>query len=129
MAVSAKQLMDEARQTVPEVSASEVHERMQRGELAILVDVREPDEWAKGHVQGAVHIPRGLMEWKADPTTPNHDPALVENADRPVVVMCASGGRSLLAAKVLRDMGYQDVSSLAGGFTDWSSAGLPVATN
>lgn len=126
MSVSAKQLVDEARLTVSEVSPTETHERLGRGEVAVLVDVREPAEWEKGRVPGAVHIPRGLVEWMADPSYPNHDPRLAGRSDQPVVVMCASGGRSLLAARTLRDMGFQNVASLAGGFAEWAAAGLPV---
>lgn len=126
MSVTAKQLVDEARLAVPEVTAAETYQRLQRGELAILVDVREPAEWAKGHAPDAVHIPRGLLEWMADGTHANHEPRLTGCADEAVVVMCASGGRSLLAARTLREMGYRDVASLAGGIADWASAGLPI---
>lgn len=126
MSVTAEQLVDEARLAVPEVAAAETYRRLQGGELAILVDVREPAEWDKGHVPEAVHIPRGLLEWKADAGYANHEPRLVGCTDQPVVVMCASGGRSLLAARTLREMGYRNVSSLAGGLTDWANSGLPV---
>lgn len=126
MSVTATQLVDEARLAVPEITAADTYQRLQRGDLALLVDVREPAEWDKGHAPNAVHIPRGLLEWMADATYANHEPRLAGCTDRAVVVMCASGGRSLLAARTLREMGYRDVSSLAGGFADWASAGLPV---
>lgn len=126
MSITANQLVDEARLTIPEIAASETFARLRREEVAILVDVREPAEWEKGHAPGAVHIPRGLLEWMADPTYANHDQRLAACSDKPVVVMCATGGRSLLAARVLRDMGYRDVSSVAGGFQDWVTAALPV---
>ena len=129
MSVTATQLVDEARLAVPEISPSDAYQRLQRGELAVLVDVREPAEWAKGHAPGAVHIPRGLLEWMADTTYPNHQPRLADCVDQPVVIMCASGGRSLLAARTLREMGYRDVSSLAGGFAEWAAADLPVETD
>lgn len=126
MFVTAKQLVDEARVAVPEVTATETYQRLQRGELAVLVDVREPAEWEKGHAPDAVHVPRGLLEWMADGTYAGHEPRLAGCAGGAVVVMCASGGRSLLAARTLREMGFRDVSSLAGGFADWAGAGLPV---
>ena len=126
MSVTAKQLVDEARLAVPEVTVADTYERHQRGELAIVVDVREADEWEKGHTPDAVHIPRGLLEWMADATYANHEPRLAGCTDRAVVVMCASGGRSLLAARTLREMGFRDVYSMAGGFADWERAGMPV---
>lgn len=126
MSITAKQLVDEARLAVPEITAAETHQRLRRGELALLVDVREPGEWDKGHAPDALHIPRGLLEWMADGTYVNHDARLSRCTDQPIVVMCASGGRSLLAARTLREMGYRDVASLAGGFAEWASAGLPV---
>ena len=126
MSVSAKQLVDEARLAVPEVTASETYEQLQQGKVAILLDVREQTEWEGGHVPGAVHIPRGLLEWMSDPTYANHDQRMTACIQQPVVVMCASGGRSLLAARTLREMGYRDVASLDGGFAEWIKAGLPV---
>ena len=126
MSVSARQLVDEARLAVPEIAAEETYEQFQQGKIAILVDVREAGEWEKGHVPGAVHIPRGLLEWMSDATYANHEPRLTNCTQQPVVVMCASGGRSLLAAQTLRAMGYRDVASLAGGFTGWINVGLPV---
>ena len=124
MAISAKQLVDEARLTVPELGPAEAHQSLRQGHL--LLDVREPGEWQKGRVPGAIHVPRGLLEWMADPTYPNHDPRIAGRFETPVVVMCASGGRSLLAARTLREMGYREVTSLEGGFAGWSQAGLPV---
>lgn len=112
--------------TVPEVGPAEVHQRRERGELAILLDVREPAEWEQGHVPGAVHVPRGLLEWKVDPTYANHEPQLVGRTDAAIVIMCATGGRSLLAAKTLREMGYRDVASMAGGYVEWARQGLPI---
>lgn len=126
MSVTAKQLVDEARLAVPEIAAADTFEQIQRGQLGILIDVREPAEWNQGHAPDAVHIPRGLLEWMCDPTYANHEPRLANSTDKPVVVMCASGGRSLLAARTLREMGYRHVSSLAGGFVEWKEAGLPV---
>ena len=63
-------MLQEARQTVPEVSAAQAKAALDRGEVAVLLDVREPDEWERGHVPGAVHAPRGMLEWYADATTP-----------------------------------------------------------
>lgn len=127
MSVSAKQLVDEARLTVPEVTPADIRDKIERGGI-ILVDVREPGEWEKGHAPDAIHIPRGLLEWMADPTYANHEPRLASHTDTQVVVMCASGGRSLLAARTLRDMGYKKVASMAGGYTSWTEENLPIET-
>ncbi len=93
-------------------------------EGVVFVDVREPAEWQAGHVPGAIHVPRGLLEFKADPSLPAaHDKAL--DPAKKLVVYCASGGRSALAAKTLKDMGYPDVANMMGGFGAWSQAGKP----
>ena len=126
MTITAQQLLDEARLTIPECSPEEVRAAVNSAEPPLLVDVRETSEWDSGRVPGAVHIPRGLLEWKADPDYANHDAHLAGQNDARIVVMCASGGRSLLAAKTLREMGYRNVSSMAGGFAAWTQTGFPV---
>lgn len=88
-------------------------------EGAVLVDVREPDETASGVVADSLQIPRGMLELQIEGAVPDRS--------QPIVLMCAGGTRSALAAKTLQDMGYQDVSSLAGGFTAWKDAGLSWA--
>ena len=91
---------------------------------ALVVDVRDGTEvLASGKVKGAVHAQRGLLEFKADPEMPSHDPEF--RRDRTVIVYCASGGRSALAGKTLQDMGYADVRNL-GGFKGWVDAGGEV---
>src|SRR3989475_5850082 len=108
----------EARREIPEVSVEEVEARRERGDDLILLDVREKDEVRAGYIEGAVTIPRGFLEFQAAGQLPN--------TDKDVVVYCAGGARSLLAAKVLRSMGYDRVSSMAGGITRWRDAGYPV---
>ncbi|HZS92307.1 MAG TPA: rhodanese-like domain-containing protein [Chloroflexota bacterium] len=124
--LTASQMLEEARRTVPEITASQARDRLERGEMDLLLDVRETDEWERGHIPGAVHAPRGLLEWYADPSSPYAKPALTENREARIVVQCASGGRSLLAAQTLRQMGYPNVASMAGGFKEWSTHGFPV---
>lgn len=119
MTVTANQLLEEARLSVGELSPEEAKSGLDNHQLDVLLDVREPGEWEAGHVPEAIHVPRGLLEWKADPTSPAHDPRL---AGARIAVICASGGRSLLAAKTLRDMGYEQVFSVAGGMKAWGSA-------
>jgi rhodanese-related sulfurtransferase len=115
-----------ARKQVPEVSAKETKAGMDEGAVDVVLDVREPEEWKAGHIPGAVQAPRGMLEWLADPGYANHNPQLAGNKDARIVVHCALGGRSLLAAETLKRMGYKNVSSMAGGIVDWKAQGLPV---
>jgi molybdopterin/thiamine biosynthesis adenylyltransferase/rhodanese-related sulfurtransferase len=85
---------------------------------AVLVDVRERDEWDEGHIPGAIHVPRGHLESRIESVAP-------DRAKR-VVIYCAAGNRSAFAAKTLEELGYEDVASLAGGFTDWKRNGYAV---
>lgn len=124
--LTASQMLEEARRTVPEITASQARDRLERGEMDLLLDVRETDEWERGHIPGAVHAPRGLLEWYADPSSPYAKPALTENREARIVVQCASGGCSLLVVQTLRQMGYPNVASMAGGFKEWSTHGFPV---
>ncbi|GAC1658887.1 MAG: rhodanese-like domain-containing protein [Candidatus Dormibacteraceae bacterium] len=119
-------LLSEARKTVPEISATEAKAALDRGDVDLIIDVREPGEWEAGHIPGALHAPRGMIEWYADPTYANHKAELAQAREKNVVVQCASGGRSLLAAQSLQRLGFKNVSSMAGGFTDWSAKGLPT---
>ena len=121
------QMLEQARRTVPEITPAEAKERLDRGEVDLLLDVREVDEWERGHIPGAVHAPRGMLEWYADPASPYAKTALAGNREARIVVQCASAGRSLLAAETLRRMGYPNVVNLAGGFKEWSARGFPVA--
>jgi rhodanese-related sulfurtransferase len=118
MALTAKDLLAAANASVPRVSPDEARDLIAKG--ALVVDVRDGTEVAQGKVKGAVHAQRGLIEFKADPEMPSHDPAF--RKDRTVIVYCASGGRSALAGKTLQDMGYTDVRNL-GQFKSWVDAG------
>jgi rhodanese-related sulfurtransferase len=121
MALSAKDLLAAANASVPKISPEEARDLIAQG--ALVVDVRDGTEVAQGKVKGAVHAQRGLIEFKADPEMPSHDPAF--RKDRTVIVYCASGGRSALAGKTLQDMGYTDVRNL-GQFKAWVDAGGEV---
>lgn len=120
---TASELVAQARAEVPTVDVEQAKQLFGRDDV-IFVDVRETNEYEQGHVPHAVHVPRGLLEWYADPTLPIHKAEL--RSGRKLVVYCASGGRSLLAARTLKEMGIEDVCSLEGGFTAWKEAGLPV---
>jgi sulfur-carrier protein adenylyltransferase/sulfurtransferase len=110
--------LEEARRDVLEVSVEEVATRRTRGDEVVLLDVREKDEVRAGYIEGAVTIPRGFLEFQVAGQLPQ--------TDQNIVVYCAGGVRSLLAAKVLRAMGYTHVTSMAGGITRWREAGYPV---
>ncbi|MDX6748551.1 rhodanese-like domain-containing protein [Geminicoccaceae bacterium 1502E] len=122
MASSVKELMAEANAAVPRISHDEGR-RLMAEENALVVDVRDAPELQAGKVPGAVHVSRGMLEFRADPETPYHDKNFEKQ--RPVILYCASGGRSALAGKVLKDFGYQKVYNL-GGFKEWAEAGGEV---
>src|SRR5262244_2244580 len=118
MSYTSHDFLDAARRTIPEVSVEDVATRRTRGDAVLLLDVREKEEVRAGYIEGAITIPRGFLEFQAAAHLPQTD------AD--IVVYCASGARSLLAAQVLRAMGYTQVASMAGGITRWQAAGYPV---
>lgn len=122
MPTTVKEMLATANAAVPRISAAEAKALHASGQ-AVFVDLREPPELAaSGKVPGALPIPRGLLEFRADPESPQRDPAF----QRPVVITyCASGGRAALAGKLLQDLGYKDVRNL-GGFKDWTEAGGAV---
>ena len=122
MTKTAMQMIGEARAQVGMVAPKEAFDQLDAG--AVIVDVREPEEWQHGHIDGSVPAPRGLLEFFADPTSPRHKDQLAP--DRRVIVLCASGARASLAALTLKDMGYGDVAILDGGLKGWTEAGLPV---
>ncbi|MDQ3558423.1 MAG: rhodanese-like domain-containing protein [Pseudomonadota bacterium] len=123
MPASLQSLMEAANSAVPRISPEEAKSMVDSGE-AVIVDVRDGAEVAKtGKAAGALHISRGLLEFKADPDAPSHEPRLAR--DKAVILYCGSGGRAALAGKTLQDFGYEKVYNL-GGFTDWANAGLPV---
>jgi rhodanese-related sulfurtransferase len=121
MPTSVKQLLAAANEAVPKITAEEARSMVESGN-ALLVDVRDGTEVAKsGKLKGAVHVSRGLLEFKADSETAYHDAAFQK--DRPVILYCASGGRSALSGKTLKDMGYENVHNL-GAFKDAAAAGF-----
>jgi rhodanese-related sulfurtransferase len=124
--LSASQIIAEARKTIPEVTVAEAKAELDQGKAGLLVDVREPAEWEKGHIPGAVFAPRGMLEWYADPTTPYAKPELTTKRDARIIVQCATGGRSMLAAETLKKMGYTNVVNMVGGFNEWAKQGFPV---
>jgi adenylyltransferase/sulfurtransferase len=110
-----KQLMEETRQVVPEASVEEVKTRLERGEPWTLLDVREREEYREGHLDGALSVPRGFLEIRIEETVPEKN--------TPILAYCAGGVRSLIAARTLKEMGYDKVVSMSGGYTAWKNAG------
>ncbi|MCW3476164.1 rhodanese-like domain-containing protein [Limobrevibacterium gyesilva] len=120
-----KQLLAEANAVVDTITVQQALEGVHDPSVQF-VDVREQAELAaSGTIPGAVHAPRGLLEFIADPESTAHKPQL--SSGKTLVLYCASGGRSALSAKTLKDMGIENVRHIAGGFTAWKAAGGPVA--
>jgi len=123
MATNVKQMIEAANAAVPRVTPAEAKEMIAKGN-ALVVDVRDAAEVANsGKVAGAVHVSRGMLEFRADPESPAHDKAF--DKSKTVIVYCASGGRSALSGKVLKDFGYTNVFNL-GAFKDWVESGGAV---
>ena len=123
MATSVKQMLEAANAAVPRITPTQARDMMAKGN-ALVVDVRDGPEVAQsGKVAGAVHVSRGMLEFRADPELPSHDKAF--DKAKTVIVYCASGGRSALGGKLLKDLGYANVYNL-GGFKDWAESGGAV---
>lgn len=115
---SGKQLIAEAKTRIREVSTRDVQQRLANGERMVLLDIREANEWNLGHIPNAVYLSRGVLETTIEERIPR---------EATVVLYCASGNRSALAAVTLQEMGYDNVASMAGGFRDWVGTGGDVA--
>ena len=123
--ITASDLVAEARAKIREVAPGAFHAAVAD---AVVIDVREPSEFETGHIPGAINIPRGVLEFQVDahPAVANvSDPAL-SHKERPVVVVCRTGGRAALSAVNLQRLGFADVRSITGGVTAWGEAGLPL---
>lgn len=121
MPSSVKEMLAEANAAVPRLSPTEARARLGQSNV-LLVDVRDPSEvQASGKLKGAVNVSRGMLEFRADPESPYHNPAF--QRDRTVLIYCASGGRSALVGKTLKDFGYGTVFNI-GGFKELTDAGL-----
>jgi rhodanese-related sulfurtransferase len=119
MTSSVKQMIEAANAVVPRITAARARELIGQG--ALVLDVRDaPEVETTGKVQGAVHVSRGMLEFRADPESPYHDKKF--DRAKPVIVYCASGGRSALSGKTLKELGYGEVYNL-GAFKDWAESG------
>jgi molybdopterin/thiamine biosynthesis adenylyltransferase/rhodanese-related sulfurtransferase len=113
-----RDLLAQVKREIEEIDAAETRTLLDSPEPPVLVDVRESEEWAEGHIPGAVHVPRSWLESRIEQAAPDKA--------KPVVLYCAAGARSAFAAKSLEELGYENVSSLAGGYTDWKRNGYPT---
>lgn len=118
MAKTYQQIMDEARAQVPEVSPDDVKTRLAADAKPVVLDVREKEEYRQGFIPGAVSIPRGFLEMRVEEAVPDKT--------APVVAYCAGGTRSLLAGRILKELGYTNVVSMRGGYQAWKNQGLPI---
>jgi phage shock protein E len=109
-------LTEDAKSRIRQVSPTEAHQQQKQG--AVLIDVREGEEYANAHARGAVHLSRGVLELRIE--------GLVPDPSTPILCYCGGGSRSALAAESLQKMGYTNVASVAGGFKSWREAGLPT---
>lgn len=114
-------LVDDARSRIREVTIHDVERRRQAGEQFVLVDVREESEWARGHLPGARHLCKGIIERDVEATFPDLGTDLV--------LYCGGGFRSALAAEALQKMGYTNVASMDGGWRAWTEVGFPTSTD
>ncbi|MHB1952067.1 MAG: rhodanese-like domain-containing protein [Acidiferrobacteraceae bacterium] len=128
MAKSLKDLVREARSRIQEVSPHDLQDAREHETDMVLIDVREPAEFERRRLPGALLIPRGTLEASADPDYRHHVDALCNARNRRVVLYCQSGGRSAMAADVLQQMGFEDVWSLAGGIELWTSEGYETVS-
>lgn len=118
--INRDQLVAMAKSEITEITAQGLNERVNKGEMLTVVDVREREEWVQGHIPNSVFIPRGYLELQIEQNQPDRD--------APVVIYCAGGVRSALAARNLKEMGYSNVISLIGGFNGWKNAGFAFKT-
>ena len=116
---TAHDFVEDAKQQIEEISPEQAEGAIKQADL--LLDVRDGDEYRAGHIPGAVNISRGMLEFKF-----SNDPTL-ENRDMKIVLYCKTSGRAALSAKALKEMGYRNVQSIAGGFDAWLEADKPTA--
>jgi len=114
-----ERLVAEAKKHITEISPQDTAAKLESGE-AVVIDVRDKDEWDEGHIPGATHMSRDTIELDIEEKVP--DPNAM------IICHCGGGGRSALAAETLQKMGYKNVHSMAGGFKAWKTAGLPTTT-
>jgi sulfur-carrier protein adenylyltransferase/sulfurtransferase len=111
-----RELLQQVKAEIEEVDAAQARDLLESADPPVLLDIREQDEWDEGQIPGAIHIPRGNLESRVENAAPDHG--------KQIIVYCAAGNRSAFAAKTLAELGYENVASLAGGYTDWKRNGF-----
>jgi rhodanese-related sulfurtransferase len=121
-----RELIEEALQTVTPISVRDAKQEIDSGAAEVVLDVREPNEFEQGHLPGAINVPRGMLELRADSESPVAHPRLSADRDARLIVYClkAPGARCVLAAETLGRMGYTNVVAMQGGLDEWRAAGL-----
>src|SRR3989442_11074547 len=112
-----KEMITEARQAVPEEGPEQLQRRLKSGEPVVVIDVRDPDEHRDGHIEGSRNISRGFLEFRVA--------SAVSDPKTPIILYCQTGLRSVLAAKALKELGYQNVINLGGGYRKWGESARP----
>lgn len=121
---SATDMVKEAKQGIENLTPQQAQAEITKGNV-IIIDIREPEELKKtGKIAGSINAPRGMLEFYADPTLPSHKPEF--DKEKRIILYCASSGRSALAVKTLKEMGYTNVAHIDGGLKAWEAAGLAV---
>ena len=121
---SATDLVKEAKKGIENLAPEEAKKEIEKGNV-ILIDLREAEELKQGKIAGAIHAPRGMLEFYADSSLPYYKPEFKK--EKRLILYCASSGRSALAVQTLRNMGYKNVAHIDGGLKAWKAAGLPVS--
>jgi rhodanese-related sulfurtransferase len=119
-------LVADAKNNIIEISVSKVRQ-VSQDKNYLIVDVREPEEFFLGHIDGAINVPRGVLEFRADPNYPGGIPSLYDKSAA-IILYCRSGARSALAAQSLTFLGYKAIVSMAGGFLAWQEASYPIVS-
>jgi len=119
------QIVEKCREGITEMFPWDLEEFLEQRDNVLLIDIREPYEYDTMHIQGSVNVPRGILETACEWNYEETEPDLVQARERPVVLVCRSGNRTILSAHMLKDMGYQEVISLKTGLRGWCDYELP----
>lgn len=129
MAINGRALVEKLRSSVDELTVSQLHEKIQQNPQSVVIDIREPSETAQGIIPHSTAIPRGVLEMQLESfaTMAERFSSLDELAEQPIYLLCRSGARSILSAVSLKQMGFESVYSIEGGFLAWQAAGYEVS--
>ena len=126
---SYNQLIEQCLETVEEIFPWDLEEELQSGKKPLILDIREPEEFNAMHIKDSLNVPRGILEQSCEWDYEETVPELVQARDKPIVLVCRSGNRSVLAAYTMQQMGYQNVKSLKTGLKGWTDYEQPLVDN